>query len=83
MCVCVCVHVCTHSFFPTLAGHSDSVAVARGLRSTQASVIAALGLCCSEACGIFLPTRDPTRVLCIARQILYPWATREVLLRLF
>lgn len=36
-------------------GHSDSVVVARGLRSTRASGIAVLGLCCSGACGIFVP----------------------------
>ena len=46
---------------------------------TRASVVVAHGLSCSEAYEIF-PDQVWTRVLCIDRQILNHWTTREVYL---
>ena len=44
-----------------------------------ASLVAACGLSCPGACGIFLRwTMDQTQVPCIGRQILNHWTTREV-----
>ena len=43
------------------------------------SGVAARGLHCPTACGIF-PDEGSNRCPCIARQILNPWTTREILL---
>ena len=45
---------CSGTRDPFLAG-TDSLAVARGLQSTRALVVARGGLSCSEACGILVP----------------------------
>ena len=45
---------CSGTRDPFLAG-TDSLAVARGLQSTWALVVARGGLSCSEACGILVP----------------------------
>ena len=49
--------------------------------SMQASLVVALGLNCSEACGIF-PDEGRIHVPCISRRILNHCATREVRIRL-
>ena len=44
----------------------------------QASIVVARELNFPTACGVFLDPRDQTHLLCIGRQILNQWATREV-----
>ena len=61
-----------------VSSYCKALALAHELRSLQhtSSVVGAHGLSCSAACGIF-PTRDPTCVSCIGRQILIHCTTRE------
>ena len=65
--------------------HEGSSIAERGLSSCGAwTLVPAHRLSCSVACGILVPSppppapKDGTRVPCIGRQILNPWATREV-----
>ena len=49
-----------------------------GSKGVQASIVVARELNFPTACGVFLDPRDQTHLLCIGRQILNQWATREV-----
>ena len=57
------------------SGHTGWAAAAPGLQSTG-SVVAAHGLSCSVACGMF-SDQGWTRVSCIVRLTLNHWSTRK------
>ena len=70
------LHCCTRAFSSC---HEWGLLSSCSVQASRAwaSVVAVCGLSCSVACGSSL-TRDQTCVLCIGRQILNHWTTREV-----
>ena len=58
------------------ASHCGASLVAEHGLESSSSVAATPGLSCSVACGLF-PHQESTCVVCISRQILNPWTTRE------
>ena len=61
------------------SGHTDSLVVARWLQSAWARWLQPTGLVAQNGMwDLSSPTRDWTRVACIARQIPNHWTTRKV-----